>query len=99
MPHSRCPACRSKHVQSLPAPSKASLVDYYGCARTDVRRVERFKGEFSRLTCTSFVDKSQNAERVRVEQLILQVQERRDYLCEQLKKLLHNIARAKLLVG
>jgi transposase-like protein len=29
---SRCPACRSKHVQWLPGPSEDAEVDYYRCA-------------------------------------------------------------------
>ena len=97
MPHSRCPACRSKHVQSLPAPSKASLVDYYGCADCD--DVWSVSKENSHGLHAVIRRQEPDPERVRIEQLILQVQERRDYLCEQLKKLEHNIARAKLLVG
>jgi DNA-directed RNA polymerase subunit M/transcription elongation factor TFIIS len=31
MPHSRCPACQSKHVQWLPEVSKDAEVDYYRC--------------------------------------------------------------------
>jgi hypothetical protein len=31
MPHSRCPACRSKHFQWIPGPSQHVQVDYYSC--------------------------------------------------------------------
>ena len=40
-----------------------------------------------------------NAGRVRVDQLLLQLQERRDYATERVGKLERNISRAKLLLG
>jgi hypothetical protein len=84
-------------VQWLPAPSKASHVDYYGCADCD--DAWSVSKENSHGLHAVIRQQEPDPECVRVDQLILQVQEHRDYLCEQLKKLEHNIARAKLLVG